>query len=131
MNFLYNFGISCSNDPYSSSLYVQCVVMCFKVHSVEKIYLDLQLYYDSREELGEFVIVKLATTVAYFLMVEQLSNYFGYIGNAWLYYLNPAPRSELPTALVKTDGQEDVNQLVHVHAYERTRIYAPAYLLCS
>ena len=100
---------------------MQHVVMRFKIHSVKEIYSDLQKYYDSREELAEFAITEPAT-VEYYILSQHLTAYFGYKGDAQLYYLNPVHGSEPSTALVKIDRQEDVDKMVDAHAHERTKI---------
>jgi len=100
---------------------MQHVVMRFKIHSVKEIYSDLQKYYDSREELSEFAITEPAT-VEYYILSQHLTAYFGYKGDAQLYYLNHVPRFEPSTALVKIDRQEDVDKMVDAHAHERTDI---------
>ena len=89
--------------------------MRFILHSVKELYSDMKKYYDSREELGQFTIVKPATSVEFVTMLGALKP-FGYRGDGQLYYLNPAPGSQPSTRLVKIDGQEEVNQLMHAHA---------------
>jgi len=100
---------------------VQDVVMRFILHSVKELYSDMKKYYDSREELGQFTIVKPATSVEFVTMLGALKP-FGYRGDGQLYYLNPAPGSQPSTGLVHIDGQEEVNELVLAHEKEETKI---------
>jgi hypothetical protein len=100
---------------------MQHVQMRFKIHSVKEIYSDLQMYYDSQEDLVEFTLRKPAT-VQYYALFQQLYAYFGFKGDAQLYYRNPAPGINPATALVKIDGQEDIDKMVDVHAHKRTKI---------
>ncbi|XP_066316111.1 uncharacterized protein [Miscanthus floridulus] len=97
------------------------VVMRFILHSVKELYSDLKKYYDSREELGQFTIIKPTTSVEFVTMLGALKP-FGYRGDVQLYYLNPAPGSQPSTGLVQIDGQEEVNELVLAHEKEGTKI---------
>lgn len=97
------------------------VQMRFKIHSVKEIYSDLQMYYDSQEDLVEFTLRKPAT-VQYYALFQQLYAYFGFKGDAQLYYRNPAPGINPATALIKIDGQEDIDKMVDAHAHKRTKI---------
>ena len=88
---------------------------------MKELYSDLKKYYDSREELCQFTIVKPATSVEFVTMLGALKP-FGYRGDGQLYYLNPAPGSQPSTGLVPIDGQEEVNELVLAHEKEGTKI---------
>jgi hypothetical protein len=79
------------------------------------------MYYDSQEDLAEFTLRKPAT-VQYYALFQQLYAYFGFKGDAQLYYRNPSPGINPATALVKIAGQEDIDKMVDAHAHKRTKI---------
>lgn len=108
----------CSNNPYSCNLYLQDLAMLFKVFKLEELYPDLQKY-DLRANLRQFGIQ--GTSVLFDDFMRALL-YHGYIYDAEVYYLNPAPRSKPPAGLVKIVGQDDFNQMVRAHAEEGTKI---------
>lgn len=99
---------------------MQNVLMKFKVHKLDKLYSDLQKY-DLRAHLREFAITKQESTIHYAILTEALT-YHGYIRDAEVYYLNPAPGSVPPTGLVKIVGPEEVKEMVRAHAEEGTKI---------
>ena len=96
------------------------VVMRFMVHSVKELYPDLQEI-DSRDELSQITISALANSIVHAELVRELRDH-GYTEDSGLYYLNPDPRSKLPTGLHKIDGPDDVMQMVSAHEENMTKI---------
>jgi len=94
------------------------VVMCFMVHHVREIYPDLREYGDSRDQLSQFSILK-PQPIEYRFILQCLCKHHGYTGSAELYYLPPL--SEPATGLLPITGQEDVKQMMTVHAEKETR----------
>ena len=99
---------------------MQDVVLRFMVHSVKELYPDLQEI-DSLDELSQITISALANSIVHAELVRELKDH-GYTEDSGLYYLNPDPRSELPTGLHKIDGPDDVMQMVSAHEENMTKI---------
>lgn len=71
--------------------------------------------------MREFAISSPSTTVEFATFMNALRMH-GYILDADVYYLNPAPFSQPSTGLVKIVGAEEINQMVHAHAQVGTKI---------
>ena len=99
---------------------MQDVVLRFLVHTVKKLYPDLQEI-GSREELSQITIAAPAKTIVHADLVRDLRDH-RYTEDAGLYYLNPDPMSKLPTGLHKIDGPDDVTQMVSAHEEKMTKI---------
>ena len=99
---------------------MQDVVLRFMVHSVKELYPDLQEI-DSRDELSQITISAPANSIVHAELVQELRDH-GYTEDSGLYYLNPDPRSKLPTGLHKNDGPDDVTQMVSAHEEKMTKI---------
>ena len=99
---------------------MQDVVMRFLVHSVKKLYPDLQEI-DSRDELSQFSIGAPAITIEYAELLGAL-NHHGYTQDAQLYYLTPVPGSQPSTRLFKIDGPQDLRQMLSAHDEQSTKI---------
>jgi len=97
---------------------MQYLAMRFKVFKLEELYSDLEKY-DIRADLRGFAIK--GRSVKFHKFMRALT-YIGHIFDSEVYYLNPAPWSEPSTGLVKIVGPEEVNQMVHAHAQEGTKI---------
>jgi hypothetical protein len=95
--------------------------MKFKVHKVDELYPDLQLYGDKRDVIASLAFVLPATTVEYSEFVDSLVD-IGYRVDSQLYYLSPVPGSEPSTGLHKIDGRDDMTQMLSAHAEQRTKI---------
>ena len=95
--------------------------MKFKVHKVDELYPDLQLYDDRRDVIASLAFVPPATTVEYAEFVDSLVD-IGYAVDSQLYYLSPVPGSEPSTGLHKIDGRDDMTQMLSAHAEQRTKI---------
>ena len=100
---------------------MQGVVMKFKVHKVDELYPDLQLYGDKRVVIASLTFVPPATTIEYSRFVDALVD-IGYSVDSQLYYLSPIPGSEPSIGLHKIDGRDDMMQMLSVHAEQRTKI---------
>jgi len=100
---------------------MQDVVLRFMVHSVKELYPDLQEI-DSLDELSQITISAPANSIVHAELVRELRDH-GYTEDSGLYYLNPDPRSKLPTGLHKNDGPDDVTQMVSAHEEKMTKIH--------
>ena len=100
---------------------MQDVVLRFMVHSVKELYPDLQEI-DSLDELSQITISAPANSIVHAELVRELRDH-GYTEDSGLYYLNPDPRSKLPTGLHKNDGPDDVRQMVSAHEEKMTKIH--------